>query len=220
MRRYTAAAFLLSIALQLAPGASQAAPTPSAEELRHRHTVLKVARETRVDPALLMAVVKVESNFDARARHPDGPLGLTQITPNTARSVQPGIRNAELLEPEKNLRVGARHLKQLLDQFNDRRMAIAAYQAGVGRVKANGVGILRDPHTGKHVNKVLREYETYKAQAAVSGNNPAVNRAPKIASRKPLAGKSRSAAAQMPTRLAIDDIRTTTGNLAPAGRRS
>lgn len=152
----------------------QAAPSP--EEMRHRTLVTKAAREARVEPALLMAIVKVESNFDHRARHPDGPTGLTQITPTTARSVQPGIRHADLLHPEKNLRVGARHLRELLDEFKDRRLAIAAYQAGTGRVKAMGTRILNHPHTGRHVNRVLQAYEGYRQQAAFREPGPLTKR--------------------------------------------
>lgn len=164
-----AASAILTAAIGLtgAVSAGDAQAAPSADETRYRESVVRIARENRLDPALLMAVVKVESNFDARARHPDGPLGLTQITPNTARSVQPGIRHADLLEPEKNLRVGARHLRELLDRFKDTRMAIAAYQAGVGAVKNNGRGILKHPHTGMHVSKVMREYDSYRRQPAM-----------------------------------------------------
>lgn len=161
-------AFLTAaLSLTLAFSSQSAQAAPAGDEMRYRESVVRIARENRLDPALLMAVVKVESNFDARARNPDGPLGLTQITPNTARSVQPGIRQVDLLEPEKNLRVGARHLRQLLDQFKDPRMAVAAYQAGVGAVKNTGRGILQHPHTGMHVSKVMREYDSYRRHPAM-----------------------------------------------------
>ena len=160
MKRDAITRALLGFVLTALPFFAQANHT--AGEARHRDTIVRVAKENRIDPALLMAVVKVESNFDAYARNPDGPVGLTQITPVTARSVQPGIRHADLVHPERNLQVGARHLRDLLDQFRDPRMAIAAYQAGVGRVKATGPGILKDPHTGRHVSKVMTEYETYR----------------------------------------------------------
>jgi soluble lytic murein transglycosylase-like protein len=95
-------------------------------------------------------------------------LGLTQITHSTARTVKPGIRRADLLEPEKNLRVGGLHLKHLLDEFKDPKLALAAYQAGTGRVKDVGHGILRHPHTGAHVSKVMHQYQEYKRQDAPS----------------------------------------------------
>ncbi len=187
-------AFLTAaLSLTLTVSSQTAKAAPSSDEFRYRESVVRIARENRLDPALLMAVVKVESNFDARARNPDGPLGLTQITPNTARSVQPGIRQADLLEPEKNLRVGARHLRQLLDEFKDPRMAIAAYQAGVGAVKNNGRGILRHPHTGTHVSKVMREYDSYRRHPAMQTEVGADNSERKNLRKASASGAGRSA---------------------------
>lgn len=151
----------------------------AAAESVHRDMIYRVARETRVDPALLMAVVKVESNFNHRAQNPDGPLGLTQITHSTAQAVKPGIRKADLLEPEQNLRAGALHLRQLLDEFKDPRLALAAYQAGTGRVKVSGAKILKHPHTGKHVSKVMLHYYEYKRAdgSRIVASTPAKNQA-------------------------------------------
>ena len=171
----TTAFLTATVALAATFGHADAVAAPSQDEARHREAVVRIARENRLDPALLMAVVKVESNFDAKARNPDGPVGLTQITPNTARSIEPGIRHTELMDPENNLRVGARHLRQLLDQFKDPRMAIAAYQAGVGAARNNGRGILRHPHTSMHVTKVMREYDSYRRQPAMQSEVGADN---------------------------------------------
>lgn len=165
MKRTVCSSLLLSTLLYLIPFTALAAP--SSDEIRHRSTIVRIARENRIDPALLMAVVKVESNFDAHARNPDGPVGLTQITPVTARTIQPDAAPSHLIHPENNLRLGARHLRQLLDEFKDPRMALAAYQAGTGRVKTTGRSILQHPHTGNHVAKVMREYEQYRRQPAL-----------------------------------------------------
>jgi len=141
------------------------------EEQKHKNMVHRVAKDVGVDPALLMAVVKVESNFDQHASNPNGPMGLMQITHTTAKTVTPNISRRELMLPEKNLRVGALHLKQLLREFGDPKLALAAYQAGAGKVKAKGHHVLGNPHTAKHVNKVMNHYHHYRGHAETSNRS-------------------------------------------------
>ncbi len=133
------------------------------DEKKFKTMVHRVAKDVGVDPALLMAVVKVESNFDQHATNPSGPMGLMQITHTTAKTVSPNISRRELMLPEKNLRVGALHLKQLLQDFRDPKLALAAYQAGAGKVKQKGQHILGNPHTAGHVNKVMQHYHSYRS---------------------------------------------------------
>jgi len=108
--------------------------------------VESAAREFGLDPSLLRGLVRQESTFNAQARSKAGAAGLTQLMPATARLLSRTIlkkrfRRAFLYDPAINVRLGASYLRQLLQDFgNDRLMALAAYNAGPGRIR----GFLRD----------------------------------------------------------------------------
>jgi len=88
-----------------------------------------------IDPRLAFSLVRVESSFHPTAVSPAGAIGLTQVMPATASWLEPGTRRADLLEPETNLRLGFRYLRQLLDQYQgDKRLALTAYNRGPGTV--------------------------------------------------------------------------------------
>ncbi|MGQ0811104.1 MAG: lytic transglycosylase domain-containing protein, partial [Nitrospiraceae bacterium] len=90
------------------------------------------AKQHRLSPALLRAVIKVESDFDPTAVSRTGALGLMQLMPRTAASLQ--VRDP--FNPVDNIRGGAKHLRHLLDRFDgDLPLALAAYNAGEYRVK-------------------------------------------------------------------------------------
>jgi soluble lytic murein transglycosylase-like protein len=91
------------------------------------------ARETSVPPAMLYAVAKVESNLEVDARSPVGARGVLQLMPATARSLQ-----LDPDQPESNILAGARYLQQLLDQFDNADLALAAYNAGPTAVAEAG----------------------------------------------------------------------------------
>jgi soluble lytic murein transglycosylase-like protein len=104
------------------------------------------AREFGVDPSVFRAIVRQESAYNARARSRAGAAGLTQLMPGTARLLSRTVlkkrfRTAFLYDPATNVRLGASYMRQLLDRFdNDVLMALAAYNAGPGRIG----GFLRD----------------------------------------------------------------------------
>jgi soluble lytic murein transglycosylase-like protein len=84
-----------------------------------------------IHPSIGYQLVKVESQFKPRARSPSGALGYTQVLLRTARGVQPGITERQLLDPDQNLRMGFRILKTLLVQFeHDLELALRAYNLG------------------------------------------------------------------------------------------
>ncbi len=118
--------------------------------------VESAAREFGLDPSLLRALVRQESTFNARARSKAGAAGLTQLMPGTARLLSRTVlkmrfRRAFLYDPAINVRLGASYLHQLLEDFgNDRLMALAAYNAGPGRIR----GFLRD-HPGLSADERL-----------------------------------------------------------------
>ena len=127
---------------------------------RYSELVAKVAREQRVDAALLHAVVTVESAYNERAVSPKGARGLMQLTADTAQRY--GVGDA--WNPLENLRGGARYLRDLLALFNnDLVLVLAAYNAGEGAVIDSGNRIPPYPETRSYVPRVLLQYERYRA---------------------------------------------------------
>jgi soluble lytic murein transglycosylase len=93
------------------------------------------------EPALLLAVARQESQFDPTAVSPAGARGLMQLMPATARAVARELAlgydpGALLAEPAYNLRLGAHYLGRQLERFAEPALALAAYNAGPGRVEA------------------------------------------------------------------------------------
>ena len=117
----------------------------------------EIGRSLSIDPALLMAIAKVESSFNPKVVSPKGALGLMQLLPATAELV--GVRDP--FNPLENLKGGALYLKRLLEEFKDLHLALAAYNAGPEKVRAYG-GIPPYPETQQYVKTVLYYYNLYK----------------------------------------------------------
>ncbi|MCP4234855.1 MAG: lytic transglycosylase domain-containing protein [Aestuariibacter sp.] len=126
---------------------------------RRRFTPLidVIAKETRIRPELLHAVVRAESAYDPQARSRTGAVGLMQLMPGTAKRY--GVTNS--LDPKENLQGGARYLSDLLKMFKfDLRLALAAYNAGENAVIKYGNTIPPYPETQTYVSRVLGFYQT------------------------------------------------------------
>ncbi len=102
-----------------------------------RSEVMAAAKSAGLDPYLVAAVVREESNYYPRALSRAGARGLMQLMPETALPMAPtkGMRGEHLDDPAQNLQLGARFLAALLREFGDPRVALAAYNAGPKRVR-------------------------------------------------------------------------------------
>jgi soluble lytic murein transglycosylase len=152
------------------------------------------AREFSLDPAILRALVRQESLFEARAKSRAGALGLTQLLPSTARSLAKSVlrvryRRAFLYDPGVNAQLGAAYLKRLYDQFAGNAIyALAAYNGGPGRmanVLGQNRGLAEDEVFESHpawesrdyVRRVMLYSESYRElypQAPVTTSPPAL----------------------------------------------
>jgi soluble lytic murein transglycosylase-like protein len=108
--------------------------------LAHEGRITGAARAAGIPASLLFGLIRQESVFTEDAKSRAGALGLMQVMPATGRNLyrkEKGKGRPDLADPEANLRLGARYLKQLLDTFpGDTAAALAAYNAGPGRVRA------------------------------------------------------------------------------------
>ena len=136
----------------------------------HRFTSLieANARSAGLDPALVLAVVAVESAFDPRAVSDKGAVGLMQILPDTGERY--GVRTDakrsttdKLLDPATNVHVGTRYLRDLLARFgNDLSLALAAYNAGEGAVATHANRVPPFAETRDYVRLVRALYAVYR----------------------------------------------------------
>jgi len=114
----------------------------------------QAAARHNVDPNLVRSVVKVESNFNPNAVSRKGAMGLMQLMPATARSLN--VSNP--FDPQQNVDAGVRHLKQLLESYNGNvRLSLAAYNAGAGAV-ARSAGVPRYRETRSYVRRITELY--------------------------------------------------------------
>jgi soluble lytic murein transglycosylase-like protein len=131
----------------------------------------EVARRHSVDPNLVRAMIKVESNFNPHARSRKGAMGLMQLMPSTARELN--VYNP--YDAAQNLDGGIRHIKSLLEQNGgDVALSLAAYNAGQGAVNRHR-GVPRYKETQDYVKRITEMYAgnsslggTYKSQIRVT----------------------------------------------------
>ena len=141
---------------------ADAAQTVDPSHIPFREEIVRAATRHGIDPALLAAVVKQESNFNPRARSTVGAKGLTQLMDSTAK----GLGVSDPYDPAQALDGGAKFLSGLLKQFGgDTSRAIAAYNAGPGAVKKFG-GVPPFAETQRYVPRVLANYDSYARSGA------------------------------------------------------
>ena len=114
----------------------------------------QAASRHNVDPNLVRAVIKVESNFNPNAVSRKGAMGLMQLMPQTARQ----LKVANPFDPQQNVDAGVRHLKQLMENYGgDVKLSLAAYNAGQGAV-ARSAGVPHFAETRNYVKRITQLY--------------------------------------------------------------
>jgi soluble lytic murein transglycosylase-like protein len=134
------------------------APAMATAPMDFERMVDAAARRHGLDPALVRAVVAVESGFQPQAVSPKGAQGLMQLMPATARDL--GVMDP--FDPASNLDGGSRYLSTLVARYDgDLSKALAAYNAGMGAVARHG-GVPPYAETRTYVNRVLSRYQNQK----------------------------------------------------------
>ncbi len=145
---------------------------------KYEEYINKYSEMYDLDPLLVLSVMKTESKFNEKAESKKGAKGLMQIMDETGTwaAEEVGIeyfRTNLLFSPEINIQLGCWYLDNLLDQFEDLSLALAAYNAGSGNVtkwledpQYSKTGEELDhipfPETKKYVDKVITNYNIYK----------------------------------------------------------
>jgi hypothetical protein len=116
------------------------------------------AKRQKLDPALVKAVIAVESAYDPAAISSKGAVGLMQLIPGTAERY--GVKT--IADPLGNVGGGTHYLKDLLTMFNGNlQLALAAYNAGEGAVRQYSNAIPPYPETQQYVRLVLQFYDYF-----------------------------------------------------------
>ncbi|MBI2817985.1 MAG: lytic transglycosylase domain-containing protein [Acidobacteria bacterium] len=125
------------------------------------------AKRHRIDPALVRAVVQVESNFNPFAVSSRGAKGLMQLIPATARRF--GVKN--VFDPRANLDGGVRYLRYLMTLFSgDLRLSLAAYNAGENAVDRHS-GVPPFPETQDYLRRISEIYPLSAASRSVEASS-------------------------------------------------
>ncbi|MFH1368290.1 MAG: lytic transglycosylase domain-containing protein [Elusimicrobiota bacterium] len=145
-------------AMKITPGIKSA--PGSALSTPYDNMIHESAKKHKVDPSLVKAVMKAESNFKPGDVSSKGACGLMQLMPDTARLM--GVK--DIFSPSENISAGTRYLSYMLDEFDgDMEMALAAYNAGPSAVKKyKNIPPYRE--TKKYVKDVFSYYRNYKAR--------------------------------------------------------
>ncbi|MDA0978296.1 MAG: lytic transglycosylase domain-containing protein [Proteobacteria bacterium] len=123
-----------------------------------RHHIHTASEKYKVDPALVEAIIQVESSFRPDAVSRSGATGLMQLMPGTARD----LKVTDRYNPRQNIHGGVLYISQLMERFNNNlTLVLAAYNAGPGAVERHG-GIPPRAETERYVKKVMAAYHEFR----------------------------------------------------------
>jgi soluble lytic murein transglycosylase-like protein len=146
-------------AIPAPPPAPAPAPTNSKSEA-YDSIIEKYACDYHLDASLIKSIIATESGFNPKAVSPKGARGLMQLMPATAEQL--GVSNS--FDPEQNIQGGVKHLRSLMNNFNDDiSLSLAAYNAGETRVQRLG-RIPPIKETQNYVQSVTKLYEKSKSE--------------------------------------------------------
>jgi hypothetical protein len=132
------------------------------QSLPFHQEVLEAANTTALAPALIHAVITVESKHNPKALSKKGAYGLMQLMPATAKHY--GLTGLKKANHQQNILVGARYLKELVMLFDGNlELALAAYNAGPANIKKYHNQIPPFQETKLYVPKVLKWYRKYSS---------------------------------------------------------
>lgn len=145
--------------------------------LNYLDEIEKYSQEYKVDPKVVISVMKVESDFNPSAQSHTNAKGLMQIMPDTSKHIAKLLKlnpnSIDLNDPETNIQLGTYYLKYLMNNFHNMDTVFAAYNAGFGNVNnwlkdekysSDGVSLKNIPaqetkNYVKKVNKAIKAYE-------------------------------------------------------------
>ena len=148
-------------------------------KIEYSKYVYKYAEENGINPYLIFAIIKNESNFKQSIDSHMGAIGLMQLMESTAKEManeigEEVVVKEALYNPETNIKIGTKYFAYLKKHYKgNESLAIAAYNAGIGNVdnwikegiiKENGSDLENIPYkeTNNHVRKILRDYRIYQ----------------------------------------------------------
>lgn len=159
--------------------------------------IRRTAAIHKIDPALIKAVMHVESGFNPHAVSDKGAQGLMQLMPETAQR----YGAEDLFDPVQNVRAGALYLKDLQRMFkNNMRLVLAAYNAGENAVlRYNGVPPYDE--TRDYVRKVMRMHNEYRAAQKAATRTTRAPTAIAVNASPPVTNVATAAASSMAPRV-------------------
>lgn len=147
--------------------------------LEYSNYVYQYAEENSLDPFLVFAIIKAESNFKRNIESSSGAIGLMQLMESTAVEManeigEEIIVKEALFNPETNIKIGTNYFSYLLKHYEGNEgLALTAYNAGMGNVdkwieegiiKEDGSNLEQIPYkeTNNYVRKIVRDYKIYQ----------------------------------------------------------
>ena len=174
------------------------APVHAANVNTVKAAIVKHSIEMGVDPAITLSIAKTESGFRQEARSYGGAVGVFQLMPSTARRMG---YNPYLLDD--NIKAGIAYYKSMYKMFGSVELALAAYNAGPGKVKRYKA-VPPYKETRRYVSRIMADYSTYKKHPdpsvdaykkqvlVASKQNPATIKSPKAATTAKLIAGSKA----------------------------